>query len=104
MKTTTHLSIDSDLKEMAKIRRFQDKDFSLSETVNDFLRDFFEDDVANLESKKLNVEEAELQRKLALIQSQKKALETQEIKQDKEKWAKMGFKKKPEEVDLKDET
>jgi len=103
MKRTIHITIDSDLVELAKIKRFKDNEFSLSGTINDFLRDLFEVDVENLEKEKLDMEQAEMEKKLALIKAQKQALEVEGERKEKEFWKKRGVVGKPEVYSNEDE-
>lgn len=96
MKTRLNLTIDSDLIEMAKVRKFKDPDFSISELVNNFLREFFGEEVKDLEKDKVIMETMELEKKLALLKAQKQALEQEEERQKKEKIEKYGREFDPE--------
>lgn len=98
MKRTIHLTIDSDLAEAAKIRRFKQRDFSLSELVNDFLRNYFDEDLSHLEKDKLQLNKAELEKKLALIKSQIEAVNKENQRQEEKYWKKQGFSGVPVEV------
>lgn len=96
MKRTIHLTIDADLAEMAKIRRFKDREFSLSSLINDFLRSFFGESVKDLEKDKIIMETMELEQKLALLKAQKIALEQEEERQKEERIKREGREFDPE--------
>ena len=44
-KSHLNVSIDSDLVEIARIKRREDLDFNLSETIENFLYQYFETDI-----------------------------------------------------------
>ena len=84
-KTSRHFLIDNDIDELLKIRRFKDPDFSSSELINGFLRDFFSNDLGNLEKNKLEMRKAEITKELALIKAQEKALDTEKDRVQRKK-------------------
>jgi len=84
MKSTAHLSIDSDILEAAKVKRFKDGKFSLSEEVNSYLREFFNIEIEDLEQSKIDMEVAEAEKKLAIARAKQKALENEEARKEKE--------------------
>lgn len=88
MKTTTSLTIDSDLMEMIRVKKIEDTTFNFSELINDFLRDFFKEDIKDLDKRKVAAERVELKRKLALLEAQEKAMEVEVEKQRKEQFEK----------------
>ena len=84
MKTTIHLSIDVDIKEAAKVRRFKDPKWSISDEVNSYLRELLQMDVDTLEEDKIEMEIVETEKKLALAKSKRKAIDTEKERQKQE--------------------
>ncbi len=91
-KSTTSLTIDSDLKEMVRVRKIEDSTFNFSELINDFLRDYFKEDIKDLNKRKLKADKTELKRRIALIEAQEKAIEYEKEKQQQE-WVEKEYGK-----------
>jgi|GEM_PF-4607608 hypothetical protein len=101
MKRTIHLTIDADLVEMGKVRRFKDPGFSISELVNTFLRDFFGEEVRNLQKDKLKMEISELEQALALKKAQEVAImkeREKRLQEEAEEKAKIIWEEEKDEV------
>ena len=96
MKTIRMISIDADLNEASKIRRFKNPKFSLSDTINSYLRSFFEMEIKNLDRDKIQMEVAELEKKLALAKSKENLLENEEKRQEEQFTKKYGEEFIPE--------
>lgn len=79
------ITIDVDLNEMCKIKRAEDSSFSISNLINDFLRDYFGEEIKDLDKKKLRSERAELEQKLALLKAQEVAIDAEKERQEKDK-------------------
>lgn len=88
-KGITSLTIDADLLEFARVKRMEDPSFSLSLIINDFLRDFFGQEIKDLDKRKVIARKAELERELALLKSQEVAIDAEKEKQQQEKYEKI---------------
>lgn len=91
-KTIRTISIDPDLNDLIKVRSFEDKEFSVSKLINEFLRDFFKADIGSLNKKKLLMRKSEAEKELALVNSQLQAAETEKKKVEEKEYSDMGIK------------
>lgn len=84
MKTTTSLTIDADLMEMVRVKKIEDSNFNFSNMVNEFLRNYFKEDIKDLDKRKVNAEIKEAERRIALLKAQKSAYDAEQEKQKQE--------------------
>lgn len=98
MKTTRLISIDSDVNELAKIKRMEDPDFNISSVINDFLRDLFKEDVSNLNERKVKANISRLERELALEKQKVGTIKREEERIEKEREKKYGVIVDPDKL------
>jgi hypothetical protein len=99
-KSQVCLTIESNLIELVRLRQKVDDSFILSNLVEEFLKDYFKEDLNDpyLDKKKLDVEEFEIKRRLAIIKAQKETIErvnTERSNELKDYWKQYpGMKRK----------
>ena len=81
---------------MLRLKQKQDRNFTPSQIIESFLREYLQEEFTgkDIEKEKLEVEEKELQERLALIKMQKEQIEKVKEDADEEWYRKRGMKKK----------
>jgi hypothetical protein len=84
MKTTRNITIDAELAELAKSRRYQDSEFSLSKIINEFLISYFNIEQKNLKKEDVEKELEEAKKNLGLAEARKNDYEIKKKKEEEE--------------------
>ena len=85
-KTNVNITLDVNIIELVRLRQKVDDEFVLSNVVENFLREYFKEELndPNLDKKKLDIEEFEIKKRMAIIKAKKEAIDRITIEKNNE--------------------